>query len=58
MGVAISHLIWMFRTQGIRNRAKDAGKSFDTFEEGIQWQLEGIDLYETLSGYFSRGRAL
>lgn len=39
-----SHLIWLFRTRGIRKRAKIEEKSFDEAAEGVEWQSEGVDL--------------
>ena len=50
--MVISHLIWLFRTRGIRRRAKEAGKTFDEFEEGIEWQSKGIDVESWLKGMF------
>ncbi|ORY18258.1 PQ loop repeat protein-like protein [Clohesyomyces aquaticus] len=42
MGIAISHLIWMYRTRYIRRRAKEAGMDFDRFPEAVEWQSGGI----------------
>ncbi|KAF2635180.1 PQ loop repeat protein [Massarina eburnea CBS 473.64] len=44
MSMVVSHLVWRFRTRGIRKRAKEQGKTFDEFDEGIEWQAKGIDL--------------
>lgn len=43
MSMVASHLIWRLRTRGIRKRAKESGKTFDEFEEGVEWQAKGID---------------
>ncbi|KAJ4374853.1 hypothetical protein N0V83_001931 [Neocucurbitaria cava] len=44
MSMVVSQLIWLFRTRGIRKRAKADGKTFDESNEGIEWQSKGIDL--------------
>ncbi|CAO2654030.1 Nn.00g107630.m01.CDS01 [Neocucurbitaria sp. VM-36] len=54
MSMVASHLTWLFRTRGIRKRAKDDGKSFDESEEGIEWQSKGLDLETKLLKLFSR----
>jgi hypothetical protein len=41
--MVVSHLVWRLRTRGIRQRAKEQGKTFDESEEGIAWQAQGID---------------
>ena len=56
MGVAISHLVWLLRTRGVRKRAREAGKSFDEFDEGIQWQSEGVNLCKIMTCIFARQR--
>ena len=38
----------MLRTRKIRKKAKQAGESFDEFEEGIQWQVKGVDMWGML----------
>ena len=49
-----SHLVWLMRTRGIRQRAKDAGQTFDEFDEGIEWQSQGLDLEKKFLRMFSR----
>jgi hypothetical protein len=44
MSMVTSHLVWLFRTRGIRRRTKSRGETFDESEEGRKWQAEGIDL--------------
>ncbi|KAF1848760.1 PQ loop repeat protein [Cucurbitaria berberidis CBS 394.84] len=44
MSMVASHLVWLWRTRGIRKRAKEASKTFDESEEGIEWQAKGVDL--------------
>ncbi|XP_014559617.1 hypothetical protein COCVIDRAFT_24126 [Bipolaris victoriae FI3] len=53
MSMVVSHLVWLFRTRGIRRRAKEAGKTFDGYEEGIEWQSKGIDVERLLKGMFA-----
>ena len=53
MSMVTSHLVWLFRTRDIRQRAKEAGQSFDEFEESALWQSEGIDLEKRMRGFFS-----
>ncbi|RAR10731.1 PQ loop repeat protein [Stemphylium lycopersici] len=48
MSMVASHLTWRLRTRGIRKRAKESGKTFEEFEEGIEWQAKGIDLGKLL----------
>ena len=43
----------LLRTRDIRMRAKEAGKAFDEYEEGIEWQSEGIDVEKLLKGMFT-----
>ena len=43
-GMFISHGVWLFRTRGIRARAKEAQLSFDEFPEAIAWQDNGFKL--------------
>ncbi|EOA84603.1 uncharacterized protein SETTUDRAFT_91612 [Exserohilum turcica Et28A] len=54
MSMVVSHLVWLFRTRGIRQRAKEAGKTFDEFNEGIEWQAKGIDVEKRLRYMFKR----
>jgi len=49
-----SHLIWLLRTKDIRSRAKDAGQTFDSSEEGIQWQSKGVDLESKFLRLFAK----
>jgi hypothetical protein len=56
IGIATSHLVWLLRTRGVRKRAREAGKSFDEFDGGIQWQAKGPDICKTLSCVFKRQR--
>lgn len=49
-----SHLIWLFRTREIRRRAKEAGETFDKFEEGAAWQAKGIDIEKKVLRFFSK----
>lgn len=51
--MVVSHLVWLFRTRGIRRRAKEAGKTFDEYKEGIEWQSKGIDVERLLKGMFA-----
>ena len=51
--MVVSHLVWLLRTRGIRKRAKEAGKTFDEFEEGIEWQAKGIDVGRLLKDMFT-----
>lgn len=53
MSMVVSHLVWLFRTRGIRKRAKKAGKTFDEFEEGIEWQSKGIDVGRLLKDMYT-----
>lgn len=57
MSMVTSHLIWLVRTRGIRQRAKEAGLTFDEFEEGIQWQSKGLDLERKLRSLFSQSKS-
>ena len=43
-----SHLVWLLRTREMRRRAKDAGETFDEFEETAEWQARGIDVEKKL----------
>ncbi|KAF2846705.1 PQ loop repeat protein-like protein [Plenodomus tracheiphilus IPT5] len=54
MSMVTSHLIWLLRTRGIRQRAKEAGLTFDEFEEGVKWQSEGLDLEKKLRSVLLR----
>lgn len=49
-----SHMIWLFRTRGIRKRAKEAGETFEEFEEGAEWQAKGIDIEKKIMHLFSK----
>jgi hypothetical protein len=51
--MVISHLIWMFRTQGIRRRAAEAATHYDDYDEAIRWQAEGVDLQKMCSRLFA-----
>ncbi|EMD95349.1 hypothetical protein COCC4DRAFT_150434 [Bipolaris maydis ATCC 48331] len=53
MSMVVSHLVWLLRTRDIRRRAKEAGKTFDEYEEGIEWQSKGIDVEKLLKGMFA-----
>lgn len=46
--------MWLLRTRGIRMRAKEAGQTFDEFEEGVEWQSRGFDLEKKLLSRFSK----
>ena len=52
-----SHLIWLFRTRGIRHRAKEAGGTFDESEEGVEWQAKGVDLETKFLKLFSKTKS-
>lgn len=52
--MVVSHLVWLLRTRGIQRRAKEAGKTFDEYEEGIEWQSNGIDVEMLLKGMLIR----
>lgn len=54
MSMVVSHLVWLLRTRGIQRRAKEAGKTFDEYEEGIEWQSNGIDVEMLLKGMLIR----
>lgn len=54
MSMVASHLVWLFRTRGIRQRAKESNQTFDESEEGAQWQSEGLDLEKRMRGIFTR----
>lgn len=54
MSMVTSHLIWLLRTREIRQRAKEAGQTFDEYEEGARWQSHGIDLEKKFRGMFSQ----
>jgi hypothetical protein len=54
MSMVASHMIWLIRTRGIRKRAKEAGETFDEFEEGVEWQAKGIDIEEKVRHFFSK----
>jgi hypothetical protein len=54
MSMVASHMIWLFRTRGIRKRAKEAGETFDEFEEGSEWQAKGIDIEKNIIHFFSK----
>lgn len=43
-GMFISHGIWLWRTRGIRKRAKEASLSFDEFPEAVDWQAKGMKI--------------
>ena len=51
--MVISHLVWLLRTRSIRKRAKEAGKTFDNFEEGVEWQAKGVDIGRLLKRIFT-----
>ncbi|KAI8938181.1 hypothetical protein NX059_005846 [Plenodomus lindquistii] len=57
MSMVTSHLVWLLRTRRIRQRADEAGLTFDESEEGAQWQSEGLDLEEKLRAMFSRPKS-
>ncbi|KAF2823000.1 PQ loop repeat protein-like protein [Ophiobolus disseminans] len=44
LSMVASHLIWLLRTKDIRQRAKEAGETFDESEEAVLWQSRGVDL--------------
>jgi hypothetical protein len=48
-----SHLIWLLRTRDMRGRAKALGQTFDSSDECVQWQAEGIDLQRMMTRLFS-----
>ncbi|KAF2844463.1 PQ loop repeat protein-like protein [Plenodomus tracheiphilus IPT5] len=52
-GTVISHLTWLFRTRELRKCAKEAGLTFDQYEDGIYWQAQGLDVSRALRGFFS-----
>ncbi|KAI4931303.1 hypothetical protein J4E85_003893 [Alternaria conjuncta] len=54
MSMVVSHWVWLFRTRGIRKRAKEAGVKFDEFEEAITWQAKGIDVEKKILRFFSK----
>ncbi|KAF3031600.1 hypothetical protein E8E11_001052 [Didymella keratinophila] len=54
MSMVASHMIWLFRTRGIRKRAKEAGETFEEFEEGAEWQAKGIDIEKKIMHLFSK----
>lgn len=54
MSMVASHLIWLVRTRGIRQRAKELGLTFDEFGEGKEWQAKGIDFERKLLKLFKR----
>ena len=47
-----SHLVWLLRTGEMRRRAKEAGETFDQFEETAEWQARGIDVEKKLRHTF------
>jgi hypothetical protein len=49
-----SHLIWLLRTRDMRGRAKALGQTFDSSDECVQWQAEGIDLQRMMTRLFSK----
>lgn len=49
-----SHLVWLLRTRGIRQRAKENEKTFDEFPEGVAWQSQGIDIEGKIARLFKR----
>lgn len=63
LGIVISHLIWLFRTRGIRKEAAAAGKTFDDlaadyerqglefkFSERKSWKTRPMDLESVAEG--------
>jgi hypothetical protein len=52
----VIHLVWLLRARGVSKRAREAGKSFDEFDEGIQWQAKGSNICKILSCVFKRQR--
>jgi hypothetical protein len=54
MSMVASHMIWLLRTRGIRKRAKEAGQTFDEFEEGAAWQAKGIDIEKKIVHLFHK----
>jgi hypothetical protein len=54
--MVVSHLVWLLRTRGIRRRAKEAGKTFDEFDQGVEWQAKGIDVEKLLKSMFTGRR--
>ncbi|KAF2023841.1 PQ loop repeat protein-like protein [Setomelanomma holmii] len=57
MSMVASHLIWLFRTRHMRKRAKDAGMTFDEYDECVSWQAKGINLEKKFSGLFKMNAA-
>jgi hypothetical protein len=49
-----SHLIWLLRTRDMRRRARAFGQTFDTSDECVQWQAEGLDLLRMFTRLFSK----
>lgn len=41
----ISHGLWLLRTRRLRREAKEAGLSFDTYPDAVQWQNSGFKLH-------------
>ncbi|CAA9957154.1 PQ loop repeat protein [Pyrenophora teres f. maculata] len=52
MSMVASHLVWLLRTRGMRRRAKEAGKTFDEFQETTEWQARGINIEKKLMKAF------
>jgi hypothetical protein len=58
MSVVASQLIWLFRTRGIRKRAKESGKTFDDFPEAVEWQQSGeIDIENMFLTLFKKNKS-
>ncbi|KAH7366596.1 PQ loop repeat protein-like protein [Pyrenochaeta sp. MPI-SDFR-AT-0127] len=57
MSMVASHMVWLIRTRGIRERAKEAGQTFDESEECVEWQSRGIDLERKIQVLFSRNNS-
>jgi hypothetical protein len=55
MSMVASHMIWVFRTRGIRSRAKEAGETFDESEEGLQWQSQGTNFEKRILRLLGKG---
>ncbi|KAI9729836.1 MAG: ssk1 response regulator receiver [Cirrosporium novae-zelandiae] len=50
LGIFTSQFIWLFRTRGIRKRAKEAGVPFDEFPEAQEFQNKGRKKTMEISG--------
>ncbi|KAF1948778.1 hypothetical protein CC80DRAFT_556032 [Byssothecium circinans] len=54
MSMVASRLERRLGTRGIRERAKEQGKTFDGFEEAIEWQSRGVDLGAKFDKFIGR----